>query len=148
MNKKHCVSAYISNVFFVISLSLFLSGCWIADDKVDHSVEIQNVGKREIIDFEYVYGDLGLRNGKFLGLGGDGVAAPMKIPEFVDVAWTTKDDGKRHEAHIPLKQLLHRDGLRNKIVSIQLNGDRVSIYIVTRLPDFQKESRKIYEEVT
>lgn len=70
---------------------------------------------------------------------------PMPLPEVVDVAWTTEEDGMRHEVHVPLKSKVSASDVGGKIVSFEIDGPRLKVFLVKRLPDFQKEKKLIYE---
>ena len=66
----------------------------------------------------------------------------MEVPEFATVKWTT-EDGQKHEEKVPIraKAPMLMDG---KIVSFEIHGPKLKVFIDKRLPDFQRDRTQIY----
>jgi len=132
---------------WIVSLWLLMLpvvGCVAMDSRVDHSIQIINVGKSSVTDVVYTYGELGPRPIKSLGLGGGGVIKIMSIPELIDVKWTTEADGQVHEVQVPLKSKVSAREVSGKTVSIEIDGPLLKVFLVTRLPDFREERKQLY----
>jgi len=127
---------------FIVLVCLALCGC-AGMNTVDHSVEISNTGKSPVVNVTYTYGVLGTRPIARLGLGGGGVTAPMEVPETIQVTWTTELDGKRHSVTVPLKSAL-RQSLEGKIVSIEIDGGTIHVFIEQRNRDFTRSKALFY----
>ena len=66
----------------------------------------------------------------------------MEVPEIATVQWTT-EDGQRHEERVPVrsKAPLFMEG---KIVSFEIHGPKLKVFIDKRMPEFQRERTQIY----
>ena len=125
------------------TLPLLLVAC-ATDGRVDHRVHVRNVGKAEVVAFSYTYGSLGRRETPRLGLGGDSVTMPMRIPEVVNVNWTNENNGARHSVAIPLQSKLSMAQASGRTVRFDIDGDTLCVYLITRQPAFQEQSERIF----
>jgi hypothetical protein len=127
-----------------VLLWLPVAGCAsMNDDRPDHTVEASNVGKEKIVDFTYAYGNERPQHLRILGLGGDGRTQRMPVPEAVTLTWTTASDGKKHEATVQIRSKAPTI-MEGKIVSFEIDGSVLRVYIDKRLPDFRRERTQIY----
>jgi hypothetical protein len=128
---------YLAIVFFAV----LLSGC-ATTGSVDHSVEIKKVGAAKITDVTLVYGAIRPIHAASLGIGGGGWTRTMEIPELATVTWTT-EDRQKHEEKVPVRAKAPRfmDG---KIVSFEIHGSQLKVFIDKRLPDFKRDRTQIY----
>jgi hypothetical protein len=127
-----------------VLLLLPMVGCAaMNDDRPDHTVEVKNAGKEKIIDVTYAYGKE--RPHQLRELGQTGRTLSMPVPDTVTLTWTTATDGQKHEATVPVRSKAPRS-MEGKIVSFQIDGALLRVYICQRLPDFKRDCTQIYGE--
>ena len=128
-------------ILFGFSIFLIpLSGC-ATMTRVDHRLELNKVGDEKITDVTLIYGGVRPVERPVLGLAGISRTEPMEVPEFAIVRWTS--DGQRHEEKVPVraKAPMRMEG---KIVSFEIHGPKLKVFIDNRLPDFKRERTQIY----
>ena len=118
-------------------------GCASMNDRPTHTIQIQNIGKTEIKDVTYAYGDEAPRVLPSLGRGGDSRTMRMSVPESVSISWITGMDGRAHNATVPLTGKVPKS-MDEKIVNFEIDGGHLRVYIEKRLPDFKRDRTQIY----
>jgi hypothetical protein len=123
-------------IFFVA----LLTGC-ATTGRVDHRLEINKEGPEKITDVTLIYGGIRPIQIGVLGLGGRSWTQPMEVPEFATVRWTS--DGTRHEETVPVREKAPLP-MEGKIVSFEIHGAQLKVFIDRRLRDFKRARTQIY----
>lgn len=133
--------------FVKLAVLVFLiNGCMAMTGKVDHSINLSNVGKTKIIDVTFSYGELGVRHIDNLGFGGTYVSAYMEVPKVVLVKWRAVENGQRYKSEIQLSTLINSYDIEGETISIELNDKVIGVYFIKKLGNFQKDKVKIFEQ--
>lgn len=123
---------------FLIAVST--SGCATMEVQ-DYTFEIRGVGDL-VKDVSVDYGAIAVTRKQLAKSGGGGWTQPMRVPETLNVKWTTTD-GQRHEVTAPIKAKVPVD-IRGKTVSAQIDGATLRVFLLERGSGLSQVGTQIY----
>lgn len=128
-----------------VAVLLAAAGCAGTSSTVYHTVAVTQMRSNLASNVRYSYGPI---KDETVGQPSPGVqisvTANLPIPEYLDVQWTTTNDGLQHSAQVPIASAVSAQDVRGNIVLIELDGPSLRVFLVQRLPNYRRRRTQIY----